>query len=349
MAYRFPRAGHLEICTPQPSFAPFAWSAFGLLLAVHLGLAIYEHGGSADLLGPALGVIGCTGMARISRRTDRWEATREGAHLPGESSLAPRPVDRVRLRIELLGAAPNVGAKAGPVVRYVVEAMVGDRQDERALTIERSVSETRARQVAEAVAIQMGWALEDTLGDFEELRLPDEMSRRAERKPAPTEPPPRGVRVDVRHGEEVVLVEDEFPEAFRRRIPIVATGTAAASLATAAALWTLLGVTSVTLGIGSGLVVVAGAAIALRLAPCRLASEISVQQGVLHRRLALGPCVVQTKEVDLRRVERVRVQTLEPLTRGCAVVSDDTTLRAGRSLEKPALLWLQAWIQSRIP
>jgi len=34
---------------------------------------------------------------------------------------------------------------------------------------------------------------------------------------------------------------------------------------------------------------------------------------------------------------------------GCVLISNDATLRVGRAFEKPALLWLQEWLESRIP
>jgi hypothetical protein len=38
-----------------------------------------------------------------------------------------------------------------------------------------------------------------------------------------------------------------------------------------------------------------------------------------------------------------------PLPVGCVLVSDDAAMRAGQALEKPALLWLQEWLEGRIP
>ena len=80
-----------------------------------------------------------------------------------------------------------------------------------------------------------------------------------------------------------------------------------------------------------------------------LTEQVVVEQGILRRRLRLGPLPLPTREIDLRRVERIRVQTRVREVRGCVLVSNAETLRLGRGLEREALHWLRAWIQSRLP
>jgi len=81
----------------------------------------------------------------------------------------------------------------------------------------------------------------------------------------------------------------------------------------------------------------------------RVRTELTVRHGSFHQDRYLGPIRAFSTKLDLRKVERVRVQTRDPVTQGCVLVCDDETLRIGRGLEKPALEWLRDWTQSRLP
>ncbi|GEM_PF-6103870 len=348
MAYRMPRPGHLEVHSGQRGFAAFVWAAFGLLLVGHMTMTVFESGWSNDLLGGVFGIALLAGLGLLVFRNDSWQVTPHGVQLAGEKQpRADVVVDRLRLEVELHTSANNTGTAGRQVVYYAIEAMVHEQGRGHAIEIDSFRSEAKARQAAEAIALHMGWPLEDAIGDREEIRTPDEMNRLAEHKPAPTEPPPAGLRVEARRGQEVLIVEGLFQQRQRKMLPIVGVGMFTTSVITAALLWSTLG-EAAPLAVGLVLLcdVIGFAAL---VAAWHVEAELSVEHGVVRRRLHVGPVHVQTKAMDLREVERVRVQTKERLARGCVLVSDDATLRVGQALEKPALLWLQAWLESRIP
>ena len=190
----------------------------------------------------------------------------------------------------------------------------------------------------------MLWPLEDVIGDESEIRSPDALYLRADRKPDPLEPPPEGISLCDREGEKILVLGGLFSNEQQRFLPVaiggwIASGIAAALLVTEP----MRAVAVAAILIGEGLLV--GALLAMN----HVEDELSVQQGRIHRHLHLGSIRYHSAELDLRKVERVRVQTRDAVVQGCVLVCDDKTLRLGRRLEKPALEWLRDWVQARLP
>ena len=211
-----------------------------------------------------------------------------------------------------------------------------------------STSEPVARQAAEEVARHMLWPLEDVIGDDAEIRSPDALDLRADRKPEPTKPPPQGIAVLTRNGETVLGLSGLFSATQRQFLPIAIGGSIAPSIIAALLVTQMLTGSMMTFAVASILLgesILVGGLIGLS----RIKTELSVQQGRFYQDRYIGPVRVFSAELDLRKLERVRVQTRDPVTQGCVLVCDDQTLRIGRGLEKPALEWLRDWTQSRLP
>lgn len=300
------------------------------------------------------------GLAGLIGRGPRYEITRDGVRPLGGKVSAMRPASRVTcVRLGLrtpsgdsTAAAAHDTPPAANTARsplgYCVDLLLeGDRRGE-VLTVLTAPSEPAARQAAEAIAAHMSWPFEDAIGDEIERRQPDEIDHRPDRKPEPDSPMPTGI-ASRSSGYSSGLVLRGMPPEKRSRLVPIAVGAVLTTTPVAVALaWSFFEGPLLAPLIGAILVADLGT-VALLLGLAGSEEEVFVEQGVLRRRLHLGPLPLPTSEIDLRRVERIRIQTRFDELRGCVLVTNMDTLRVGRGLDREALHWLQAWIQSRLP
>jgi len=353
MAYRFPNSGTLEIDAEGHSRARAAVivSGLGVTLAL-IWVATHPSVWSVGLAALASASVIMTGRRYVGRRTG-WEITHGGVRRlgVGGENLDGARVERVRVDL-LPGSGIDTGLTENARHEYVVDLVwvANDRLEQ--LRAFSSTSESTTRQAAEAIALHMTWPMEDAIGDEAELREADALELRAERKPEPTEPPPEGIRSERHAGESSLVVDGLMSKKNRGRLPTFAV--AASSLTGAGVAGTILfspvsiGATTLVAGFAGAIGCVA-VAFGIEAGLSRARARLTVRQGVLYREVHLGPVCLQTSQLDLRRVERVRVQTRTPAPHGCVLVCPETTMRLGPALDSPALRWLEMWIASRLP
>ena len=348
MAYRIERPGTLHVYAEGRDAAIAVLALFGVVTAGSVGWNVLTTGWQNEMLA-ALGVLAFLAvMGRFVFRHDRHEIGPQGIRTLGRDAVA-RPdvrVDRVRVDVSL--RRPSGDGRGAARVDYEVELVLDEAGRRDTLLVLSAPTEAVAREAAEEIAREMGWPFEDAVGDEPELREPDEIDRRAERKPEPTGEVPSGIRV-LRHARgESLELEGLISPAQARLLPILGVGVASTTVLAAGFVWHWMEPTMAMVGIalmGLGDAVFLGILFGLRASRER----VVVSSGLVERRVQAGPLRLPGRALDLRRVERVRIQTRIPLLRGCVLVSNDDTMRLGRGLDREGLRWLQGWLQSRLP
>jgi hypothetical protein len=351
MAYRIPRPGVLEVYTEGRRLAILVLGAFGLVVAGVLAWTAMTSGWQSEMWGAVAVTALVGGFGAFALRPEETTLTSEGIRPVQGGSVSGPLVPVLEVRMDLEVTQPINSGISRPRLDYCVDLVLdatNESGEQDTIRVFSSASEPVARQAAEEIALKMLWPLEDVIGDEVEIRSPDALNFRADRKPDPQEPPPAGITQFDRNGETVLVLAGLFSEDQRRFFPVAIGGSVASCVAAALLVTTMLsgpmlGAVIAAILIGDGLLV------AGLLASNSVQSELSVQQGIVHRHFHVGPIRVHSAELDLRKVERVRVQTKDPVAQGCVLVCDDTTLCLGRGLEKPALEWLRDWVQSRLP
>lgn len=351
MAYRLPRPGVLEVYTEGRRMAILLLGAFGLVVAGALAWTLISSGWQSEMWGAVAFTAIVGGFGAFALRGEACTLTPEGIRHAREGSTSGPTIPVLEVRIDLEVTQPASSGVSRRRFDYCVDLVLdatNDAGDPDTIRVFSSTVEPVARQAAEEIAFHMLWPLEDAIGDEAEIRSPDALGLRADRKPDPQEPPPAGITLSDRNGETILVLGGLFSEDQRRMLPVAIGGSVASSIAAAVLVMTIatgpmLGIAIVAILLADGLLVGG------LLAANSVESELSVQQGFVHRHYHVGPVRVHSAVLDLRKVERVRVQTKDPVVQGCVLVCDDTTLRLGRGLEKPALEWLRDWVQSRLP
>jgi len=352
MAYRLPRPGVIEVYTEGRHTAIVVLACFAAVTAGVLAWVTLTSGWQLAMLAP-LAVVGLLGgVGLLVLRADETTITSEGIcpiDAPPHSEAAPRVLE-VRIGVEI-NQHSHASGTSRPRIDYCVDLVLdstSEAGESDVIQVMSSTSEPVARQAAEEIARHMLWPLEDVIGDDAEIRSPDALDLRAERKPEPTEPPPRGITRFERNGETVLGLSGVLSDAQRQFVPLAIGGSIASSAVAALMVTTMLEGTMLGLAIGT---IVLGDALIVGgiIGVTRVRTELTVRHGSFHQDRYLGPIRAFSTKLDLRKVERVRVQTRDPVTQGCVLVCDDETLRIGRGLEKPALEWLRDWTQSRLP
>lgn len=349
MAYRFVRAGTLEVYTEGRRMALVALGALAFAIVCALGGTVISTGWQNEMLGGVAALLLLAGIAGLVLRNETFRVTHQGVQHVGEDDL-PRPdvrVTGVRIGMEMR-ASSSSNRQRSRGVEYCVDLVLDDAGKEDTIRAFSAPSEPVARQAAEEIAMKMMWPFEDAIGDELDVRQPDALDRRADRKPAPTEAPPKAITVVTRDGSPALLIDRVVARRQKRMLPIVFAGALGATLiaAVAASMWleNPLVMTGIAMMVALDVV-----ALGVVLEMTKAREEIHVDQGVLRRQLVLGSIRLPASGVDLRRVERIRIQTKLPMARGVVLVSNDETLRLGRGLDTPALRWLQSWLQSELP
>lgn len=351
MAYRLPRPGVLEVYPEGHRKAILALSAFGLVVVAALTWTAISSGWQNEMWGAVAFTALVSGFGAFVLRSEECTLTPEGIRHTVEGASSGPIIPVLEVRIDLEVTQPVNRGVSRPRLDYCVDLVLdatNEAGEPDTIRVFSSTTEPVARQAAEEIALHMLWPFEDAIGDEAEIRLPDALALRADRKPDPQEPPPTGITLGDRNGETILVLGGLFSEDQRRMLPIAIGGSITSSIAAAALVTTMA--TGPMLGFAIAAIVIAdGLLVGGLLAANSVQSELSVQQGFVHRHFHVGPVRVHSAELDLRKVERVRVQTKDPVAQGCVLVCDDTTLRLGRGLEKPALEWLRDWVQSRLP
>ena len=354
MAYRLPRPGVIEVYTEGRRTAIVVLASFAAVIAGVLAWVTLTSGWQMAMVAPIVVVGLLSGVGLYVLRSEETTITSEGirpADIPRQTGPGPGPqVLEVRIGVEIAQRA-NTSARSHTRINYCVDLVLdslSEAGEPDLIQVMSSTSEPVARQAAEEIARHMLWPLEDVIGDDAEIRSPDGLDLRAERKPEPTEPPPRGITLFERNGETVLGLSGVLSDAQRQFVPLAIGGSVASSAVAALMVTTMLEGSMLGLAIGT---IVLGDALIVGgiIGVTRVRTELTVRHGSFHQDRYLGPIRAFSTKLDLRKVERVRVQTRDPVTQGCVLVCDDETLRIGRGLEKPALEWLRDWTQSRLP
>ena len=350
MAYRLTRPGEIQIYTEGRRLSGLMMGGLALVIVAAMGWTALQSGWQNEMLGGVFALFFLGGMGAIFLRSEDFLINGQGVRPLRQDTKGPvhADVERLRIDIETRGASSKDPNSRSGRVDYCLDVILHDAGGEDSLRVFSGPSEPVVRQAAEEIAAHMQWPLEDAIGDELEIREPDALDARLDRKPEPAEEPPAGILRCIENGETILALQGLISASQRRILPLIAVAGVSSGLIGAGFAWSVLEgpLASVAVGLmmlGDGLIV-AGA-----WALTRVSEEVVVRQGIAHRQFHIGPFRLESSEIDLRRIERIRIQTRFAVARGCVLVTDDATMRLGRGLEGPALRWLRAWLESRLP